>query len=233
MDKNKLMVFNDNIDYMFHVNIVEYDMVAASVSVCERYKLLSQEKIEWLRLLPKDKRTREMGMLQKDPVFSEKMIKGILETRSMFIEENNIQDEDIISLHSDALFFICKKKIKNKVNGIEFKMKNQYCGYMKYDKRIELFYTGDYIDFKQIPLDIVQQHTIGWNKVLINIFNKIENYDESVIDYLVKTNTKYLQDELPEYFYNSFGKNGKFKVENLQLFAFLANILIKEIRSWR
>lgn len=232
MDKNKLMTFNENIDFIFHSNIVEYDMKAASVSVCDRYNLLPKEKIEWLRLLPKDKRTREMGMLQKDSVFSEKMIHGIIETRDMFINENNIADEDIISLHSDALFFIQRNKIKNNINNIEFVNKNNYCGYMKYDQRIEMFYTGDYIDYKQIPQDLIQQHTLGINKMLCNIFNKIENYDETVIDYLTKMNTRYLQDKLPEYFYNSFGKAGNYKVENLQLFAFLAKILIKEVRSW-
>ena len=84
------MTFNENIDYMFHVNIVEYDMVAASVSVCEKYKLLSDDKIQWLKLLPKEKRTIEMGKMQKDSAFSEIMINGILETREMFIKENNI-----------------------------------------------------------------------------------------------------------------------------------------------
>lgn len=232
MNKNKLMTFNENIDYMFHVNIVEYDMVAASVSVCEKYKLLSDDKIQWLKLLPKEKRTIEMGKMQKDSAFSEIMINGILETREMFIKENNINDEDIISLHSDALFFIKRNRIKSKVNDIEFKLKNSYCGYMKYDDRIEMFYTGEYIDFKQIPIDIVQEHTLGINKVILNIFNKIENYDDSVIEYLSKINSLYLQDKLPEYYYNSFGKIGEYKIENFKLFAFLANVILKEVRTW-
>lgn len=233
MDKNKLMVFNENIDYLFHANIVECDMVAASVSVCERYKLLDSTTIEWLKLLPKEKRTIEMGMIQKNQSFSEKMINGILETRLEFIEENNIKDEDILSLHSDALFINMKHEIKDNIGGVEFKLKNRYLGYMKYDKRIEMFYTGDVIDFKQIPIDLIHQHTLGINKYLLNIFNKIDNYDETILDYITKFNTRYLQNKLPDYYYNSFGKVGAFKIENLQLFGYIANVVLKEMRDWK
>jgi len=232
MDKSKLMVFNDEIDFLFHTNIVEYDMVAASVSVCERYKLLPKEKIEWLKLLPKDRRTREMGMMQKDKEFSDKMISGLLETRDRFIEVNQIKDSDIISLHSDALFFVMKHEIENKVNNIEFKMKNQYCAYMKYDKHIEMFYTGESIDFKQVNKDLISQHALGINMYLNKIFEKIENYDETVVEYIAEMNSKYLQDKLPDFFYLPWGKLGKYKIDNLQLFSFLANVVIKELRSW-
>lgn len=232
MNKTKLMDFNENIQYKFHTNICECDMVAASVSVCERYKLLTNEKIEWLKLLPKEKRTVEMGKMQKDKSFSDKMISGLLETRDIFINENHITDDDIISLHSDALFIINKNNIKTKVNGIDFKIKNTYTSYVKYDERMEMFYTGKYIDFKQFNKERLKDHTLGIVKYLTNVFNKIENYDPTILDYMRKTNTRYLKDKLPEYWYRSFGNVGEYKTENFKLFAYMTNIVLNEVRRW-
>ena len=63
---DKMMWFNDNIQFMFHQNIVEYDMAAASVSVAERFQLLDDATIQQMKLMSKDKRTRQMGLLQRD-----------------------------------------------------------------------------------------------------------------------------------------------------------------------
>ena len=60
---DKMMWFNDNIQFMFHQNIVEYDMAAASVSVAERFQLLDDATIQQMKLMSKDKRTRQMGLL--------------------------------------------------------------------------------------------------------------------------------------------------------------------------
>jgi hypothetical protein len=67
---------------------------------------------------------------------------------------------------------------------------------------------------------------------LNKIFEKIENYDETVVEYIAEMNSKYLQDKLPDFFYLPWGKLGKYKIDNLQLFSFLANVVIKELRSW-
>ena len=173
-----------------------------------------------------------MGKLQKDKAFSDKMISGLLETRDIFINENRIKDEDIISLHSDALFIINKHKIKTKVNGIEFKIKNSYSSYIKYDDRMEMFYTGSYIDFKQFNKERLKDHTLGIVKYLTNIFKRVEDYDPTVLDYIRKTNTKYLKDKLPEYWYNAFGNTGEYKTENFKLFAYIANVVLSEVKRW-
>ena len=102
----KMLWFNDDIQYMFHDNIVEYDMVAASVSLSERFNLLDKETIELLKLLPKEKRTRKVGMIQRDnKEFSNQLILCELETRRKFIESNNLDEKSILSLHSDAVIF--------------------------------------------------------------------------------------------------------------------------------
>lgn len=229
---DKLLWFNNNIDFMFHENIVEYDMVAASVSISEKYNLLDDETIQQLKLLPKEKRTRKIGLLQRDDkLFSKQLIFGIIETRRKFMEVNNLSENNIISLHSDAVIFSSKKEIKTNIDGVEFKHKETWSGYVKY-KGIEMFYNDMSITYKGVPKDIINQHTLGINKYLRDVFDKIDNYDYSVLEYISKFQMKYLQDKLPEYFYIPFGRNGNYKTDNLELFAFIANIVLMEVKSW-
>ena len=228
----KLLWFNDDIQFLFHENIVEYDMVAASVSVSERYKLLDDETIQLLKLMTKDKRTRKIGCLQRDDKqFSEQLISGILETRRKFIDMNGLDKSNILSLHSDAVMLSSKKEIITNIEGVEFKHKHTWSSYVHY-KNIEMFYSDGYITYKGIPKDMLNQHTLGINKYLISVFDKLENYDYSVLSYLSKFQKQYLQNKLPEYFYIPFGHNGVYKLDNLELFAFITNIVLSEVKTW-
>ena len=115
----KLMWFNDKIQYLFHGNIVEYDMKAMSVSVSEKYGLLDDETINILKLLPKDQRTKKVGLLQREnKEFSEQLISCELETRRKFLEINGLDESNVLSLHSDACIFNSKKKVVNNIDGI-------------------------------------------------------------------------------------------------------------------
>jgi hypothetical protein len=225
--------YNDNIQFMFHANIVEYDIAAASLAVSERYDLLDKNTIEQLRLLPKENRTVRIGLIQREnKEFSKQLLSGIREIRRKFIEINNLDETNILSLHSDACIFSSKKKIITNIEGVEFKHKNTWSGYIRY-KDIEMFYVDNYITYKGIPEAILNQHTLGINRYLVNVFDKIEDYDSDILKYLSKFQTSYLQDKLQNYFYIPFGRRGgTYKMSNLELFSFIANIILKEVREW-
>lgn len=228
----KLLWFNEDIEFMFHKNIVEYDMVAASVSVSERFDLLDKETIQQLKLLPKEKRTKRVGMIQRDDkLFSEQLISGIIKTRRKFVETNCIAKDDILSFHSDAIIFSCKGDIINEIDGIKFKHSKSWSGYVRY-KGIEMFYDDGCIEYKGIPKDMLNQHTIGIQKYLRKVFTMLDNYDEDVLKYLSKFQKDYLQDNLPNYYYIPFGKIGSYKLDNFSLFAFIANLVLIEVKSW-
>ena len=100
-----------------------------------------------------------------------------------------------------------------------------------------MFYKNDiknnYIDYKNVPEELVQQHTLGFNVHLKRVFEYIENYDENVLKYISRFQKQYLQNKLPEYFYHPFGRNGVYKFSNLELTAFIAQLTIQEVKSWK
>ena len=227
----KLLWFNPNIQYMFHGNIVEYDMRAMSISISEQYGLLDKETLDLLKLLPKDQRTRRIGLIQRDDKdFSQKLIQSELMTRQKFLDINGLDDSNIISLHSDACVFNSRKKITNIIDGVEFKHVNTWTSYINY-KGIEMFYNDGVITYKGIPKEALNQHTLGIHKYLINVFDKVENFDPNILKYLSRFQMKYLQDKLPDYFYNPFGRTGNYKMSNLELFAYIANIVLNEMKG--
>lgn len=224
---------NDKIPYMFHNNILEYDMNAASLSLADRYKLLPQNTIDMLKRLPKKDRVIKTGYIRRDNKdFSVTVDRKLREVRQQFIEENEIDDDSLLSVHSDAIIFASRREIKDNIDGIQFKRSGQSVGYINYN-RVEIFYDGTCITYKGIPDEMIKQHTMGMTRYLNKVFRYVDDYDVKIMDYLAKFQKNYIQDQYPEFFYHPFCKlGGKYKVTNLEFLAFIADIIIKEIKGW-
>ncbi len=228
----KMIWLNDQIQYVFREHIVEYDMVAASLSISKRYHLLDDDVIQQMQLMSKDQRTRKVGMIQRDnKEFSEKLLKGIREIRRKFIEINGLSENDILSLHSDAMVFTMKKPVISEIEGVKFLKKGEWSSYIRYDN-IEMYYADQYITFKNIPKEMLYQHTMGLTKHITKVFDMLEDYDEDVLKYISKFQSLYLKDKLPEQYYVPFGKVGDYKVSNLKLLAYIASVAINDTKGW-
>ena len=60
---DKMLWFNEKIPYLFHGNIVEWDMSKASLSVCEHFGLLDSKEISRMKALPKlEREIARMGI---------------------------------------------------------------------------------------------------------------------------------------------------------------------------
>lgn len=221
---------NPEYPYVFRKNIVEYDMQSASLSVSRRFHLLPDDLLDQLERMPKEKRTREVGLIQRgDKEFSEKMIASVLQTRREFLELNHLNASNIVTMHNDAIIFIQSKPIVDHIDNVKFNLKNTWSSYIRYG-RVEMFYGDGIITYKNIPKPMLQQHTLGLCQHLLTFFGKLEDYDKELFPYLRKFQKKYLQDRLPEYYYIPFGTTGSFKETNIQLLAYLARIAAQEMR---
>ena len=227
----KMLWENPSIQYKFHDHIVEYDMKAASVSTCEYFQLLDNDTITRLKLLPKKKRVIEMGLLQKDKAFSEKLLSGIREIRKKFLKLNSLEESDILSLHSDACILSTNRKIITDIDGVEFRKKGEWSAFIRY-QNIEMFYHDGELVYKNIPQQLLNQHTLTIHEYLCCIFQMIEDYDTSIFKYISKFQSQYLKDKLSEAYYVPFGRYGDYKMENLKLFSYIANIILEETKGW-
>lgn len=226
----KTLWMNDKNPYVFRKNIVEYDMRSASLSVSRRFHLLDDRLLDQLERMPKEDRTKKVGLIQRDDKeFSEKMINAVLQTRKEFLQTNHIEEDQIIALHSDAIMFIQKSDITDNIDGVQFVKKNNWSSYIRYD-RVEMFYGDGIITYKGIPKPMLYQHTMGICRYLLKIFEMLEEGDDSIFPYIRKFQQKYLQDKFPEYYYIPFGNTGKYKAENLRLFSYIAKIALSEMR---
>ena len=225
---------NQNIQYMFHEHICEYDMVAASLSISKRFQLLDNDLITQLNLMKKEDRVVKIGLLQRENKdFSESLLSGIRDIRQKFIIQNNLTEDDIIALHSDAVFMKTKRKVITEIEGVKFAKKGEWTSFIRY-KNIDMYYANDFIKYQNINKDMLMEQTLGMNLHIKKIFQMLEDYDEDVFTYLSKFQMQYLQDKLPQQYYVPFGRVGAdYKAYNMQLLAYLANVVIEETKQWR
>lgn len=233
----KMNFKNTDITYSFHRPIVEFDIHQASLSISDRYGLLDKDFVNKLKLLPKEDRVVQIGCIQRDDKeFSKKFLQYELDIRKQFIEENKIPLSDIITCHSDSLIFIYDgnvKDIKSDIDGIPFTHRNTWTSYMLYKEKIEMYFDNNkmIIDYKGIPKDMVKQHMFGIHKYLMKVFHMLEERDSEIYRYLSMFQRKYLMNQLPDYYYFPFGYNGKYKLENMNLFGYIADVALLSMKG--
>ena len=136
------------------------------------------------------------------------MKEGFKKARKMFFEENNLNEEDIISIKKDAIF-INKKIAVRKFGNIEFVKKNVYSSYY-YINGLELYFSNKKkkIDVKGISDSLIKRHDGFMLDFLIDIFTKNE-YDptlEESAELLLEFAEEYKTKQLPIEFYREFNK---------------------------
>ena len=104
---------------------------------------------------------------------------------------------------------------------------------MLYKEKIEMYFDNNkmIIDYKGIPKDIVKQHMFGIHKYLMKVFHMLEERDSEIYRYLSIFQRKYLMNQLPDYYYFPFGYNGKYKLENMNLFGYIADIALSSMKG--
>lgn len=231
IDLDKLQTYNTELVHAFHGNIMECDIRESSLQISERFGLLPISVIERLRVMEKKQRVKATGDYQKEhPEFSESYYRILRDIRRQFVSINKLKDDEMLSIHSDAILVNSRRKLKFVVDGIEFRPKHHWTSYIRY-KTIEMLYDGDRnkIDYKGLGEKLFQRHERGICQHILKVFDMIENDDERIFKYLSEYQTEYLKRQLPDQVYLSFDRlNGDEFKENLELLSFLCKIAIKE-----
>ena len=228
--------YTSNIPFMFNKEITEYDMKEGGFSITQEFKLLDDEKIQKLKKYSKEQRKKLLAIEQRDdPEYKEATKQGFMDARELFFIQNDIQDNDIISIKKDAIF-TCKKCKKNKIGTyILFREKNTYTSYIRLDKRLELFYNPTKIDVKGISDEKLQYHEDYMLKFLKQFFYKMETTsDTEVLEFLKRFIDKYKRKELEEGYYRRFDANSNFEImpdsEEINISYNFNHILLKLVQ---
>ena len=206
---------NKEIIEIINEDIVEYDMKSAGLSIIKSGKLLDERTISLLEILPKDQRSIKIGNLQKGNKEFVKQLNGGFEYyRKLFIESNNISDDQIISIKKDAIF--TTKRCKHlQFDEVRFDDKNNYTSYYYFPgaSKIELYYNKSRIDVKGIHDNNVKLH----NGFMIEFFNRYAYMNEhskksDLIRFIKEFSYLYKTRQLDKGYYREFNVNSAFRL---------------------
>lgn len=206
---------NKDIDQKVNEEIIEYDMKSAGLSIIKSGKLLDERMISLLEILPKDQRSIKIGNLQKkNKELTRALNEGFEYYRKVFLESNNVKDEDIISIKKDAIF--TTKRCKNmEFDYVKFSDKNVYTSYYFFpgNTQIELYYNKNKLDVKGINNDKVKLH----DKYMCDFFKRYAYMNEqstksNLIKFIKEFSYFYKTRNLDKNYYREFNVNSRFRL---------------------
>lgn len=223
---NKLKVFEIDSE------IVEWDIKTANLSICREYKLLTEKQIRQIESMPKDKRVRTVGLLERS---SKKFAKALEEhfdiVVNQFIEQNGLnKDQDIICIKKDAVFVINKNIPKPNIGEhIHFVRKNVYDAFVRLD-RFEFYINNDTVDVKGLQ---EQQHLhvngiCHLMKDVVRTASDVKMNDASMNAYLSEMVNLYKNHELAIEYYREFNSTSAYRIDDNEGNEFVFNDISEE-----
>lgn len=214
----KSIYLNRDIDYLFNSEIIEYDIEEAGFNIIKYFKLLPDEEIDKLSKLSKKNRHIQIGLLQKrDKSFGKNLNESFSEARKLFLSNNNLNEENILSIKKDAIF-VFEKRCKFKVfDNINFRMKNNYFSYINLANN-EYYINNKNVDVKGISEGCIIKH-LEYMIDTIQIFSKLLSYSDrkSAIKFLINFIRYYKNRELELGYYRELNRRSMYRVIDLTL----------------
>ena len=196
--------------------IIEWDIKSANISICREYNLLTEKQISQIESMPKEKRVRTIGLLERS---SKKFMKE-LESHfdiavNQFMEQNYLdKDQDVIAIKKDAVFTI-NKNITNPNVGraIHFVKKNTYDSFLRLD-RFEFYINDERVDVKGLQ----EQQGLHQNGICHLIKDAVRTASEckmntgAMNEYLSQMVNMYKRKELAIEYYREFNSTSCYKI---------------------
>lgn len=202
---------NKGLAYLFNDTVYEYDIQSANANLMRYYKLADDSVVDALLKLPKSKRTKRVGVMQKNKEFAKSLSEAFSKIRKEFFDANQLELNDIISVKKDAIF-TRKQCYVTKFGNVEFVLKNQYTSFLQLP-RLELYYREGVLDVKGIDDTKLPLHENGMVAFLKEFFRRAETSEKrDVLRFLNKYATAYKFRELDLDDYREFNAESMFTV---------------------
>lgn len=207
---------NKDIPFIYGKDIYEYDIHHAGISISRYFNLLPEEELDRIEKKAKNKKEIAviLGKLQrKDSKFKENLKKGFEDARELFFKENQLQDNEILSIKKDAIFTLCPCT-KTDFGDIVFVNKNHYTSYARIGM-LEFYYAYDKLDVKGISDEKLYEHQDHILKFINKVFYLMEN--DSIVhtlQYIRVFSDRYKRLELDPEYYRSFDREGVYRTKD-------------------
>lgn len=205
---------NNFITHLFNSRIIEYDISKANISILLNENFISIEEYNNLYNLPKQQRAIKVGLMQKhNNDINIGLTNGFKKYRKLFFDNNNLNDNDILSIKKDAIYVIDKRCNNLSFGNVNFTEKNIYNLYFNYDK-YEFYYLldtmldFDKLDIKGINDEKLKLHENGMLDFLKFIFGSIliDNV-ELTINFICNFMETYNNFQLSKEYYRQLDNN--------------------------
>lgn len=198
--------------------IIEYDIKAANVNVLYHEGVFSKDKYDYLISLPKTSREIAVGnIIREDKTIYHTLMNGIFKFRRQLIESNDIQEDEIVRIATDAVYVNRFSDLRyTKFDNIEFVKKSESSNMMIL---LDLIIFSKYFD-NNIDIDVKglgksaiyhQQYMLSLIANVIYMFERVSL--EDAIGYLVSMYEQYVRRELPLGFYRELNPNSGYLVK--------------------
>lgn len=212
---NRHFYVNKYITELVNETITEYDMKSAELSMIKQYGALDSDTILLLESLPKLERNIKIGKIKKNnKTLVNEMNDGYKHYRRLFMESNQLTEDDIISVKKDAIFTTKQCKYVD-FDLIKFDEKNKYTSYYYFPSisRIELYYNKNKLDVKGIRDENLEGH----RDYMCSFFSRYAYMNEMVsktnlIKFINEFSYFYRTRQLDVNYYREFNASSKFRL---------------------
>lgn len=209
--------YTADISYLTNIFITEYDISKCNINVLYTKKVIDKNIYDYLYNSERMVRQTFVGKLQKDNPEIAKILKsGIIESKKMFFEANNIQDRDVLSIKNDAVFLINKKAKVTNFGLINFMPKGVYTSFFKL-RGLEIYYyynnmnKMEYIEVKGISEKALAKHEGYFLQLLKDVFYSIQvNGPEITLRMIKDFYMEYITKKLPIEYYRKFDSSSNY-----------------------
>lgn len=214
--------YTADINYIISQYIREYDIEKANINILYKYGVIDIDTYNRLYIRERMERQIYIGnMIRDNPKINEVLEKGLLEARKMFLESNNIDESEVLSIKKDAIYIINKIPKYTEFGNIKFRNKNTYTSFYKLDKHIELYYYLDAIngeeilDVKGISDDLLYLHESYFLEFLKVCFESAQVEEpRDTLDIIINFYNQYINLELDTGYYREFNSYSKFRYKD-------------------
>lgn len=223
-------------EWLISKDIREYDISKANISILLDLNLISNKQYEYFKNLPKQKREVYIGLFLRDnPSISKSLSYGFKEARRIFMQSNQLQDEDILYVDKDSITVINKPIKYTKISDhIEFINKVSYTSYYKIFGIDLLYYNDNIVEYYRLKNAnderLRQLHSNGILDMILSFAYTAQNGRMTDCISLVRDcYNMYISNTLDINYYREFNQQSKFKFITSDVYTYYIDICSNSI----